>query len=39
MTFLNNIKEGEIKLQEAKKIQEDFNESLKKTRKGNKSEN
>ena len=30
MTFLNNIKESEMKLQEAKKIQEDFNENLKK---------
>ena len=33
----NNIKTGKIKLEEAKKLQEDFSESLKGIRKGKKS--
>ena len=37
MTFLNDIKTDKNKQEEAKKLQEDFNELLKSTRKGNKS--
>ena len=37
MVFLNNIKIDKIKLKEAKSLQEEFNEYLKKIRKGKKS--
>ena len=37
MVFLDNIKTGKINLEEVKNLQEDFNELLKKMRKGNKS--
>ena len=37
MVFLDNIKTGKINLEEVKNVQEDFNELLKKMRKGNKS--
>ena len=37
MVFLNNIKTGKIKVEEANNLQEYFNEYLKKIRKGNKS--
>ena len=37
MVFLNNIKIDKIKLKEAKILQEEFNEYLKKIRKGKKS--
>ena len=35
ITFLNNIKSGEITIEEAKESQEDFNKYLKKIRRGN----
>ena len=37
MVFLDNIKTGKINLEEVKNLQENFNELLKKMRKGNKS--
>ena len=37
MVFLDHIKTGKINLEEVKNLQEDFNELLKKMRKGNKS--
>ena len=36
--ILNDIKTDKLKLEEAKKVQEDFNKQLKNIRKGNKSE-
>ena len=38
ITFLNNIKSGEITIEEAKQSQEDFNKYLKKIRRGNTTE-
>ena len=38
MIFLNDIKTGELKLEEAKKLQEDYIKPIKNIRKGNKSE-
>ena len=38
ITFLNNIKSGEIAIEEAKQSQEDFNKYLKKIRRGNTTE-
>ena len=37
LAFLNDIKTGKISLEEAKNLQKDYNEFLKKVRKGNKS--
>ena len=37
ITFLSKIKSGEITIEEAKESQEDFNNYLKKIRKGNKT--
>ena len=36
--ILNDIKTDKLKLEEAKKVQEDFNKQLKNIRKGNKNE-
>ena len=38
MIFLNNIKTGKLKLEEAKNLQEDFNKLLKNIQKRNKCE-
>ena len=38
MVFLNNIKKGKISLEEAKNLQQDYEEYLNKIRKGNKTE-
>ena len=38
VVFLNDIKTGKFKIEEAKNLQEDFNKLIKNNRKGNKSE-